>query len=95
MSADMLGQLGRALQVLKENAGWDRDDELSVEIGGVAVTGTATSPNANPKWAKPFGTVTYQNDAFIIIKNKSRNPVVPSQPNPELKQKHPYQGENK
>ena len=93
MSADMLGQLGRALQVLKENAGWDRDDELSVEIGGVAVTGTATSPNANPKWAKPFGTVTYQNDAFIIIKNKSRNPVVPSQPNTELKQKHLYQGE--
>ena len=93
MSADMLGQLGRALQVLKENAGWDRDDELSVEIGGVAVTGTATSPNANPKWAKLFGTVTYQNDAFIVIKNKSRNPVVPSTPNPELKQKHPYQGE--
>ena len=89
----MLGQLGRALQVLKENAGWDRDDELSVEIGGVAVTGTATSPNANPKWAKPFGTVTYQNDAFIVIKNKSRNLVVPSQSNPELKQKHPYQGE--
>jgi hypothetical protein len=89
----MLGQLGRALQVLKENAGWAHNDELSVEIGGVAVTGTATSPNANPKWAKPFGTVTYQNDAFIIIKNKSRNPVVPSQPNPELKQKHPYQGE--
>ena len=91
----MLGQLGRALQVLKENAGWDHDDELSVEIGGVAVTGTSTHPDANPKWAKPFGTVTYQNDAFIIIKNKSRNPVVPSQPNPELKQKHPYQGENK
>ena len=90
----MLGQLGRALQVLKENAGWDRNDELSVEIGGVAVTGTATSPNANPKWAKPFGTVTYQNDAFIIIKNKSRNPVVPSQPNSNLKQKHPYQGGN-
>ena len=91
MSADMLGQLGVALQQLN----WDRDDELSVEIGGVAVTGTATSPTANPKWAKPFGTVSYQNEAFIIIKNKSRNPVVPSQPNPELKQQHPYQGENK
>ena len=88
MSADMLGQLGVALQQLN----WDRDDELSVEIGGVAVTGTATSPNANPKWAKPFGTVSYQNDAFIVIKNKSRNPVVPSQPNPELKQQHPYNG---
>ena len=85
----MLGQFAIALEKL----GWDRDDEISVEIGGVAVTGTPTSPDANPKWAKPFGTVSYQNDAFIIIKNKSRNPVVPSQPNPELKQKHPYQGE--
>ena len=89
MSADMLGQFAIALEKL----GWDKDDDISVEIGGVAVTGTATSPNANPKWAKPFGTVTYQNDAFIVIKNKSRNPVVPSQPNPELKQKHSYQGE--
>ena len=87
-TAGMLGQFAIALETL----GWDRDDELSVEIGGVAVTGTATHPDANPKWAKPFGTVTYQNDAFIIIKNKSRNPVVPSQPNPELKQKHPYNG---
>jgi len=90
-SVAMLGQFAIALETL----GWDANDDISVEIGGVAVTGTATSPNANPKWAKPFGTVSYQNDAFIIIKNKSRNPVVPSQPNPELKQKHPYQGENK
>ena len=84
MTAGMLGQFAIALQEL----GWDANDELSVEIGGVAVTGTATHPDANPKWAKPFGTVTYQNDAFIVIKNKSRNPVVPSQPNPELKQHH-------
>ena len=87
-SVAMLGEFAIALEKL----GWDRNDELSVEIGGVAVTGTATHPDANPKWAKPFGTVTYQNDAFIIIKNKSRNPVIPSQPNPELKQKHPYNG---
>jgi hypothetical protein len=90
-SGGMLGQFAIALEKL----GWDVDDEISVEIGGVAVTGTATSPTANPKWAKPFGTVSYQNDAFIVIKNKSRNPVVPSQPNPDLKQKHPYQGEQK
>ena len=91
MTAGMLGQFALALQEL----GWDSDDELSVEIGGVAVTGTATSPNANPKWAKPFGTVSYQNDAFIVIKNKTRSPMVFSQPNPELKQQHPYQGEQK
>jgi hypothetical protein len=80
----MLGQLAIALQELN----WDRNDELEVSIGGVAVTGTATHPDANPKWAKPFGSVTYQNDAFIVIKNVSRNPVVPSQPNPNLKQHH-------
>ena len=90
-SPGMLGQFAIALQKL----GWDTNDELSVEIGGVAITGTATSPNANPKWAKPFGTVSYQNDAFIVIKNKTRSPMVFSQPNPELKQKHLYQGKTK
>ena len=87
----MLGQLSLALQELN----WDHTDEIVVEIGGVAATGTATHPDANPKWAKPYGTVTYQNDAFIVIKNKTRNPVVSSQPNPELKQHHSYQGETK
>ena len=91
MSAGMLGQLSLALQELN----WDRDDEIVVEIGGVAATGTATHPDANPKWAKPYGTITYQNDAFIVIKNKTRNPVVSSQSNPELKQYHSYQGETK
>ena len=85
----MLGQFAIALETL----GWDKDDDISVEIGGVAVTGTATHPDANPKWAKPFGTVSYQNDAFIVIKNKTRSPMVFSRPNPELKQQHPYQGE--
>lgn len=90
MSAGMLGQFAIALEKL----GWDANDELEVNIGGAAVTGTATNPNANPKWAKPYGTVTYQNDAFIVIKNKTRNPVVSCQPNPELKQHHSYKGEN-
>jgi len=83
-SADWLGQLSIALQDLE----WAREDEIVVEIGGVAVTGTSTSPTANPKWAKPYGTVSYQNDAFIVIKNKSKSPVVHSQPNPELKAHH-------
>jgi hypothetical protein len=83
-SAAMLGQFAIALQELN----WDPDDDIVVEIAGVAATGTATHPDANPKWAKPFGTVTYQNDAFIVIKNKSRNPVIQSQPNTELKQHH-------
>ncbi len=75
----MLGQLAVAIQ----NLGWEPTDEVVVQVGGVAATGTATHPDANPKWAKPYGTVTYQNDAFIVIKNVNRNPVVPSQPNNE------------
>jgi hypothetical protein len=95
VTGNMLGQLSIALQQLIEEGTWDKNDELSVEIGGVAVTGTATHPEANAKWAKPFGTVSYQNDAFIVIKNKTKSPMVFSQPNPELKQQHPYKGENK
>jgi len=79
-----LGDLGVALQKLE----WKHGDEIVVEIGGVAFSGINQTEGANPKWAKPFGTVSYQNDAFIVIKNKSRSPVVPSQPNPELKQQH-------
>jgi len=79
-SADWLGKLSIALQEL----GWTADDDIRVKIGGVAVTGTATNPNSNPKWSKPFGTVSYQNDAFIVIEAANRNPVVPSQPNPDL-----------
>jgi hypothetical protein len=69
-----LGQLAITLKELN----WEANDDIRVEVGGVAVTGTATHPDANPKWAKPCGTVTYQNDAFIVIKNRSRNPVVTS-----------------
>jgi len=80
----ILGELALALEAL----GWDHDDDVSVDIGGVAVTGTATNPDANPKWAKPFGTITYQKDAFIVIKNRTRNPVEPSKYNPDLKAHH-------
>ena len=82
-----LGHLSIALQKL----GWEGSDDIAVEVGGVAVTGTATNTNGNPKWSKPFGTVTYQNDAFIVIKNRSRNPFVPSQLNTDLKQAHSYE----
>ena len=86
-SADMLGQLAIALGKMD----WSPDDELRVKIGGVANSGIHQTEGANPKWAKPYGTVSYQNDAFIVIENVTRNPVVPSQSNPELKQAHPYE----
>lgn len=75
----MLGQLAIALEKL----GWKHDDVLEVNIGGVAFSGISQIEGVNPKWSKPYGTTSYQNDAFIVIKNVNRNPVVPSQPNTE------------
>ena len=63
--------------------GWEPTDEIVIQVGGVAATGTKTVSTSNPKWSKPYGSVTYQNDAFIVIKNVNRNPVVPSQPKNE------------
>ena len=76
------------LHIAIDQLGWSEEDDIVVEIGGVAVTGTATNPDANPKWAKPFGTITYQKDAFIVIKNRSRDLFEPSKYNPDLKAHH-------
>jgi hypothetical protein len=76
------------LHIAIDQLGWSEEDDIVVEIGGVAVTGTATHPDANPKWAKPFGTITYQKDAFIVIKNRSRDSFEPSKYNPDLKAHH-------
>jgi hypothetical protein len=73
-AGDMLGQLAIALEKL----GWDRDDKLEVNIGGVCFSGIQQTEGANPKWAKPYGTTTYQDTAFIVIKNATRNPVISS-----------------
>jgi hypothetical protein len=66
VSADMLGQLGVALQEI----GWDNDIQLEVKIAG-----------------------TLKNDKFIVIKPVKEKLV--SNSDPDLKQKHTYQGENK
>jgi hypothetical protein len=65
MSADMLGQLGVALQ----EVGWDRDLELEVKVAG-----------------------TLKNDKFIVIKPIKEKLI--SNLNSNLKQQHPYKGEN-
>lgn len=61
-----------------DKLGWEPDDDIRVDIGGCSVTGTETHEDANPKWSKPKGTVTYQKDAFITIKNDTRSPFEPS-----------------
>jgi len=77
----MLGQLAIAL----ESLGWDRGDNVAVEIAGTSVY---EIDGAGTKWAPLKGTRKYNKDAFIVIKNLDRNPTVPSQPNPDLKQHH-------
>ena len=63
--------------------GWDvNSDDIHVEIGGTSVYGI---DGAGTKWAPVKGTRKYNKDAFIVIKNRSRDPVVPSKP-PELKE---------
>ena len=78
---DFLGRLALALQEL----GFSSSDYLEVVTGGSSVY---EIDGAGTKWAPVKGTRKYNKDAFIVIKNRSRNPTVPSQPNPDLKPHH-------
>ena len=68
--------------------GWEEDDEITVEMAGTQVSGIDVGEEYNKKWQSPIGTRKYNKDAFIVIKNLSRTPFEPSQPNPELKAHH-------
>ena len=68
--------------------GWDCYDDVVVEIGGTAVSGIHQGEDYNKKWATPYGVRKYNKDAFIVVKNLTRSPVEPSQPNPDLKAHH-------
>ena len=76
-----LGELAVTLEAL----GWDRGDNIAVEIGGTSIY---EIDGAGTKWAPVKGTRKYNKDAFIVIKNLDRNPTVPSQSNPDLKAHH-------
>ena len=73
------------LSIALESLGWDRGDNVAVEIAGTSVY---EIDGAGTKWAPVKGTRKYNKDAFIVIKNLDRNPTVPSQPNPDLKAHH-------
>ena len=68
--------------------GWEESDDIVVEIGGTVVSGIHQGEDYNKKWATPFGVRKYNKDAFIVIKNRTRSPYEPSQPNPDLKGHH-------
>ena len=76
-------RIQKIITELYEVLDWGEMDDIVVEIGGTAVSGIHQSEDANPKWSSQFGTRKYNKDAFIVIKNKDRNPVTPSKPNEE------------
>ena len=60
-----------------QDLGWDvRNDRLEIQIGGTSVY---EIDGAGTKWAPVKGTRKYNKDAFIVIKNMSREEFVPSQ----------------
>ena len=69
---------------LAHTLGWSDDDEVVVEVGGTAVSGIHQAEGANARWSTPFGIRKYNKDAFIVIKNVDRNPVIPSTPDDTL-----------
>ena len=65
---------------LMQTLGWDvRNDNIALEVGGTSVY---MIDGAGTRWAPVKGTRKYNKDAFIVIKNRSRDPVVPSMPIP-------------
>ena len=76
-----MDQVSRMITTL----GWETTDDIAVEVGGTSIY---EIDGAGTKWATVKGTRKYNKDAFIVIKNLSRNPTVPSQPNPDLKAHH-------
>jgi hypothetical protein len=62
------------------NLDWDETDEIVVEIGGSVVSGIHQPEDANPRWSRQFDDRGFNKDAFIVIKNKTRSPVVSSLP---------------
>jgi len=81
-----------SLPSIIHDLGWDvRHDEIVIEIGGTQVSGIDQPENYNKKWASPLGHRRYNKDAFIVIKNLSRNDDTKSQPmDREHKPQHSY-----
>ena len=58
------------LTQLVADLGWDViNDDIHLEVGGTSVYGIEGDGS---KWAPLKGTRKYNNDAFIVIKNRSR-----------------------
>ena len=76
---------------LFERYGWEAVDNIVVEMAGTQVSGIDVGEEYNKKWQSPIGTRKCNKEAFIVIKNLSRDPVISSLPmDREHKPQHPY-----
>jgi hypothetical protein len=89
---NLVEQLSKTIVTL----GWSGADDVTLEIGGMSVSGIDVGEEYNKKWQSPLGTRKYNKDAFIIIKNQSRRDLSKTQPFPEgeFKPAHPYEKPN-
>ena len=70
---------------IAEDLGWGSNDQIVVEIGGTVISGIHQGDDYNKKWATPYGVRKYNKDAFIVIKNQTRDPFEPSMSPEDLK----------
>ncbi len=61
-----------------ETLKWELDDDIEITISGSQTSGIDQPEGYNKKWSTPLGEVKYNRDAFIVIKNRDRDPFVPS-----------------
>ncbi len=78
---------GRTLDQINKVAnelGWEEGDEIVVKIAGSRTACIHQTEGANPRWSPPYGTVTHNNDAQIVIENVSRRDLSKSKPMDEV-----------
>ena len=68
------------LKDLFDKYGWEESDDVVIEMAGTQGSGIDVGEEYNKKWQSPIGTRKYNKDAFIVIKNLSRDPVISSKP---------------
>ena len=68
------------LKELFDKYGWEASDDVVIEMAGTQVSGIDVGEEYNKKWQSPIGTRKYNKEAFIVIKNLSRDPVISSKP---------------
>ena len=77
---------------LAQKYGWEEGDNIVVEMAGTQVSGIDVGEVYNKKWQSPIGTRKYNKEAFIVIKNLTRDPFESSKPmDREHKPQHSYE----